>query len=316
MLILDTQRIKSSLTNTILFVYSSSNSHLPKVNPAVSNGKATSEPTLGSLPAVPWSDGARTTEPPVIIKINVKRMFISQTNRILRYWSIAVDDTVTKFMDVCGCSWLLLIGHLVETLETHTAANTGLEQSWMWQQRSLVAIPRPAVESWSSLVSVSGLHTFVMASISHHLPMTTFTLTLPHRLVNLMQGASLSWRVCFNMFKTCSTSICKKPCKVPLDISGSGLSKTFFGRRGGAKCSGLKSYSLNRRSQRSPLDLGKHAANAWRYLKIPLWDIARHLSFCLVNVGRWRRNATTSCSAVGHWIWQCVKTLYPWWTSK
>ena len=101
--------------------------------------------------------------------------------------------------------------------------------------------------------------------------------------------------------KTCS--ICKKPCKVPLDISGSGLSRTFFGRRGGAKCSGLKSYSLNGRSQRSPLvDLGKHAANAWRYLKIPLWDIARHPSFCLVNVGRWRRNATTSCSGVGHWI--------------
>ena len=38
---------------------------------------------------------------------------------------------ITWFTDVYGCSWLLLIGHLVETTETYTAANAGLEQSWM-----------------------------------------------------------------------------------------------------------------------------------------------------------------------------------------
>ena len=92
----------------------------------------------------------------------------------------------------------------------------------------------------------------------------------------------------------------------PIDISQhlatSGRSRTFFGR-GGAKCSGLKSHSLNRRSQRSPLvDLGKHAANAWRCLKIRFWEVARHL---LLGKSWWccrSMPVTISCKAVGHWI--------------
>ena len=259
----------------------------------------------------------RTTEPPVIIK-NKCQTDVHFSNK--SYFEVLIHSSWWYCDKVYGCLWMFMA-----STDRSSCWNTW--NSHCCQHRPWAKLDVTTKKSSCNTTSCCWKLKFACFRVrcAHFcdgfpFPIISrwrhFTLTLPHRLVNLMQGASLSWRVCFNMFKTCSTSICKKPCKVPLDISGSGLSKTFFGRRGGAKCSGLKSYSLNRRSQRSPLDLGKHAANAWRYLKIPLWDIARHLSFCLVNVGRWRRNATTSCSAVGHWIWQCVKTLYPWWTSK